>query len=110
MRINGAVIALGLLALSGAAARAEELGNATRGLDYVKKHCAECHAVDAAEAYSPNPDAPTFESVANTPGMTARALVVWLQSPHPTMPNLMVPAEDRDNVVAYILSLKPLNQ
>src|SRR5262245_48930289 len=103
------MIALGLLALLGPAARAEELGDSNRGLDYVKKHCAECHAVEATEAYSPNPDAPTFESVANTPGMTARALVVWLQSPHPTMPNLMVSAEDRDNVVAYILSLKPVN-
>ncbi len=110
MRIEAAVMALGLLALTGAAVRAEEFGDANRGLDYVKKSCTECHAVEAAEAYSPNPDAPTFEEVAKTPGMTARALVVWLQSPHPTMPNLMVPPEDRDNVVAYILSLKPLQQ
>jgi hypothetical protein len=38
--------------------------------------------------------------------MTRRALVVWLQSSHPNMPNIMLEAQDRDDVVAYIMSLK----
>jgi hypothetical protein len=29
-----------------------------------------------------------------------------MQTSHPTMPNLIVPAEARDNVIAYIMSLK----
>ena len=44
--------------------------------------------------------------MATTPGMTHRALAVWLQSSHENMPNLMVPQDDRDDVIAYILSLK----
>ncbi len=47
-----------------------------------------------------------FEDVANTPGMNARALVVWLQSPHPTMPHFIIPAQDTDNIVSYITSLR----
>jgi hypothetical protein len=31
---------------------------------------------------------------------------VWLQTSHPNMPNLIVPPEDRDDVIAYILSLR----
>jgi hypothetical protein len=38
--------------------------------------------------------------------MTRLALKVFLQSPHASMPNLMVGGEDADNVIAYILSLK----
>ena len=85
---------------------AVELGDLQQGLAYAKQVCAECHAVEAGDELSPNPDAPSFEEVANTPGMNARALVVWLQTPHPTMPNLMVPPDDTDNVVAYITSLR----
>ena len=51
--------------------------------------------------------APTFDAVAGTPGMNERALVVWLQSSdHGSMPNLMLASEDRDDVVAYIMSLR----
>jgi len=94
------------LALAPIAAKAEEPGNPGQGLAYAQKHCAECHGVEAADDFSPNLDAPRFVIVANVPGTTARALVVWLQTSHPTMPNLMIEPEDRDNVVAYIMSLR----
>src|SRR6187431_3680 len=38
--------------------------------------------------------------------MTATALTVWLQTSHPTMPNIILEPNDVSNVVAYILSLK----
>jgi hypothetical protein len=38
--------------------------------------------------------------------MTYTALSVWFQSPHPSMPNLIIPPEDVANVATYILSLK----
>ena len=58
------------------------------------------------QEFSPLPEAPTFESVANTPGMTELALTVWLQSSHPTMPNIVLKQDDLRNVVAYIRSLE----
>ena len=88
-------------------ASAEEPGNPVRGLAYARAHCAECHGVETAKGdFSPNINAPDFSVVANTPGMTERALAVWLQTSHPTMPNLMIPPGDRDDLAAYIMSLK----
>jgi mono/diheme cytochrome c family protein len=102
-------IGLFILALSAAvtAAHAQEPGDAVEGQSYARAHCAECHGVETArDDFSPNADAPDFSVVANTPGMTGRALVVWLQTSHPTMPNFLIPPEARDNLVAYIMSLK----
>lgn len=65
----------------------------------------KCHAI-ADEDASPEHTAPPFEDVANTSGMTATALTVWLQTSHPTMPNIVLEPNDMSNVVAYILSLK----
>jgi mono/diheme cytochrome c family protein len=106
MRIAMIVLALAAPCALGSA-RAEELGNAGEGLAYARAHCAECHGVETSkDDFSPNADAPDFSVVANTPGMTERALVVWLQTSHPTMPDLIIPPEARDNLVAYIMSLK----
>jgi len=101
-------IVLMSMALSApAAVHAGEIGNATEGLAYARAHCAECHRVETpAEDTLPTEDAPDFVTIANTPGMTERALIVWLQTSHPTMPNLIIPAEERDDVVAYIMSLR----
>lgn len=106
MRKAAIIAALAACAVPGAA-RAEQIGNAEEGLAYARAHCAECHGVEStAQDFSPNADAPDFSVVANTPGMTERALVVWLQTSHPTMPNFIIPPEARDNLIAYIMTLK----
>ncbi len=88
------------------AAEAQEVGNVEAGHAYAKKVCAECHAVERGEKESPYLDLPTFQAVADSPGITDRALAVWLQNPHPNMPDFILPQADMDNVIAYILSLK----
>ena len=77
-----------------------------RGLAYAQSACATCHAVEAGQTSSPNPRAPAFEIVANLPGMTPIALNAWLHSPHPSMPNIVVAPDDRDDIAAYLNSLK----
>lgn len=89
------------------AAHAEEPGDKLAGLAFARANCTECHAVVAGAQYSPNIKAPTFEAVARTAGMTGRALAVWLQTSHPSMPNIILGKDERDNVIAYILSLRP---
>jgi mono/diheme cytochrome c family protein len=101
-----AMVVAGLSAIGAAPVRAEEFGIPVKGLEYARAVCAECHAVERAVAQSPNRAAPSFVSVAETRGMTAMAIRAWLQSAHPTMPNLLVKTEDRDNLIAYILGLK----
>ena len=97
--------ALALVAGS-AVGSAQDVGDARKGLGFAQKFCSECHAILAREKPSPVPSAPPFQAVADTPGMTATALIVWFRTSHPTMPNLIIRDEDMDNVIAYILSLR----
>jgi mono/diheme cytochrome c family protein len=85
---------------------AQEQGDAKKGEALAVSVCAQCHAVQSGQSHSPNPKAPSFSSVARTRGMTDRTLRVWLQSSHPTMPNFILTTDERNNVIAYILSLK----
>ena len=83
-----------------------DIGDAKRGLAYARRVCAQCHTVTGADTPSPNPKAPRFRQIANTPGMSVTALTVWSRTAHATMPNLVIPANDMDDLIAYILSLK----
>jgi len=86
-------------------ARAEE-GSAEAGLAYARTVCSECHAIRNDDVLSPNSKAPPFAKIASTPGITGAALFVILQTPHRDMPDLIIPAKDKADVVAYILSLQ----
>ena len=82
-----------------------EIGDPQAGFEYAHAVCAACHAI--SQEKTPNPKAPRFKDVANTPGMTPTALKVWLQNAnHPTMPNIMIRGQELRNLTAYILSLK----
>jgi mono/diheme cytochrome c family protein len=105
VRIVCKVTAMALVLMPGIA-EAVEFGNPQLGLAYARVRCAGCHRVEVGGAISPSPVVPSFESIANTLGMTARALNVWMQTPHPTMPNLIIPTEERDNMISYIMSLR----
>jgi len=66
-----------------------------------------CHVVGPEEEAPRTLDiAPAFRAVANTPGMTATALRVFLTSSHPKMPNLILERGQTADVIAYILSLR----
>jgi mono/diheme cytochrome c family protein len=105
MRLKHTLAIASLLLLPGVAA-AQDLGNVKVGKEFAERVCADCHDVEAGGEISVNPDAPSFQSVADTQGMSARALAVWLQSSHPTMPNFILKPDDMDNVIAYIMSLR----
>jgi mono/diheme cytochrome c family protein len=98
--VVGASIALA----AAAGARADELGKSQAGFVYAKQFCSKCHGISGEK--SPLPQAPRFKKVAEQSGITATALTVWLQTSHPTMPNIILQPQDMRNVIAYILSLK----
>lgn len=83
-----------------------QIGDPVHGLTFARQNCASCHAVEAGSEWSPDLVAPTFETVANTPGMTSRSINVWLSSDHPSMPQLIVTPEDGDDLWAYMLTLR----
>ena len=60
----------------------------------------------AGDPRSPNPKAPTFEKIANVPGMTLMALNVALHTSHKTMPNLIIEPDRIEDLSAYLHTLK----
>lgn len=105
-RFHTAVLVSMAGVLASLPAEAQSLGDVGRGNLIASRLCSECHSITPGQS-SPRPESPSFERIASTPGMTELAIKVWLQTPHPTMPNLMLPAADREDVAAYITSLKP---
>jgi mono/diheme cytochrome c family protein len=113
-----AVVAVGLCAAacgapsevkaadSGRQVEDAEATTRVEGRAYAEQNCAACHAIDAGQGRSPNPNAPTFEVIASTPGMTIIAVNAWLHTPHKTMPNLKVDQDKIEPLSAYILTLR----
>jgi mono/diheme cytochrome c family protein len=85
--------------------QAQQTGDPGAGAAYAQQVCAKCHAIDRT-GISPEPTAPPFKDVANTPGMTATALAISLTTAHRTMPNIVLDRQELDNIIAYITSLK----
>jgi len=89
------------------AVQAQDIGDMRQGRRLALDVCASCHAARAGQTQSPLATAPTFEEIANTPGMTATALNFWLTAHvHPTMPLLILSSQQVRDVSAYILSLR----
>jgi mono/diheme cytochrome c family protein len=86
--------------------QAQDVSELLKGAVISQQICAECHAVQKGQRQSPNAQAPKFETVATTPGMTAIALTAVLRTSHRSMPNIILADDELRNVVAYILSLK----
>jgi len=67
--------------------------------------CADCHSIEAATAGATS-GPPDFTGIANRHSTTALSLKVFLQTSHPSMPNLILKPDETDSLVNYILSLK----
>jgi mono/diheme cytochrome c family protein len=83
---------------------AQVVGDPQKGIALAQQVCSECHAVRTER--SPNSQAPTFLELATASGMTVAALIVALTTPHAGMPMFQLTAEQREDVIAYILSLR----
>jgi mono/diheme cytochrome c family protein len=106
------VMLAGVLAVSACAANAQDAaGNPEAGRVYAREVCSPCHAVTAEQASQRMiAVAPDFQSIANTPGMSATALRAFLRTPHPKMPNLILTPEQSADVIAFVLSLHDSRQ
>ena len=106
MRILIISVVFGAMAVV-TAVQAQDIGDIQQGRQLALDVCASCHAVRAGQTQSPLATAPSFETIAKTPGMTAAALAFWLTAhSHPTMPNLILSSQQLRDVSAYILSLR----
>jgi mono/diheme cytochrome c family protein len=95
-----------ILAVASATAHAQD-GDIAAGRAFAREACNACHMVEA-KPRKPRRIVigPAFRDIANTRGMTATALRVFLTTSHPKMPNLILTPEEIADVAAYILSLR----
>jgi cytochrome c len=100
-----AIVALILIRLHYADGAAAPSDSATKGHRLAEAWCKTCHAIEARSGGAASA-APDFAAVANQPSTTALSLKVFLQSNHPSMPNLILTPDQSDDLVNYILSLK----
>ena len=101
-RVTLAVLAISAMAGS---AQAAQVGSAQQGLRLARSVCSECHLVVKEAGRSNEPAAPTFEAIANTPGLTAAAVASAMQTSHKAMPNVVLKGDELSDIIAYILSL-----
>jgi mono/diheme cytochrome c family protein len=100
------VALMAVLAYATGPVRAQESGNAVKGAAIARQICAECHAVERGQHRPSDAEAPAFEAIAKTPGMTSIALTAALRTSHHRMPNIILSSDELSDVVAYLLSLK----
>lgn len=98
--------ALALLSVCTPPSASAQTSDAARGKTYAREACADCHAVEPGIPTPPFAKAPSFSSVAATPGMTSMALNVWFSSSHPTMPILIIPQKQKEDLMAYFAALR----
>jgi len=106
MRQAKLALAVTILLSAATSSAAAQDGDAAAGRAFVREACKSCHIVEPDERATRSiVIGPGFRDIANTPGMTATALRVFLRTSHPKMPNLILTAEQTADVIAYILSL-----
>jgi mono/diheme cytochrome c family protein len=84
----------------------EAMADPAAGESLAGQWCVECHAI-RADRLSPNLAAPTFPQLAAEPSITEYSLRALLRSPHETMPQITFTPDQLDDIVGYIMSLKP---
>jgi mono/diheme cytochrome c family protein len=87
-------------------AYAQSPGNSARGQTLSEIWCSSCHVVSARSRPATDGGGPTFQAIARHRTTTATGLRVFLQTPHPRMPNDVLSVAQTEDIIAYILSLK----
>ena len=93
------VLALALPALP-AAAQDRSVGG-----KLAVRWCMACHVIEPSQSTATD-NAPSFQAIAARPGTTAGSLDRYLSIGHTLMPDFSLSSQERDALVAYILSLR----
>ena len=100
MRAHSFAWSLPLLLSTVSFACGQQVGDSASGRRLAEASCMGCHGVTNAQ-----PPASTFSAIAAMPSTSAQSLGVFLRTSHANMPNLVLSNSERDDVIAYILSL-----
>ena len=106
-RIHAATLLLTIAASSGAASAEATSPAAQRGLNFVRIHCAQCHAIDKVSP-SALRDAPPFRTLHTKYPVEnlAESLAEGIITGHPTMPQFRLDPGQVGDVIAYLKTLE----
>ncbi|MBI3517012.1 MAG: c-type cytochrome [Proteobacteria bacterium] len=96
------IAALLLVGVSGASTVAAEI-DVNIGESIARRNCAACHTVGPTQVHELPP---TFFELAQNLATTEASLEFLLTHPHDVMPNLTMGADERAEIIAYIMSLR----
>jgi mono/diheme cytochrome c family protein len=89
------------------AAHAQTLpGDTAAGYMLAVARCERCHVVRENQPPPMTLGVPSFFAVADDPAVTVLGLLVFLQTPHARMPNLILERTEMNDVASYIMSLR----
>lgn len=69
--------------------------------------CSQCHSIEPV-GLSPNPEAPEWPVIANTPGLTRETLTTWLLEAHnyPEQMDFYLEEDEVEMLIDYMLTLQ----
>ncbi len=97
------LLALLLMLLPDLAAAAD----VDRGRALAERWCVNCHTVSRTPPAARADGLATLPAIAADPRTTPATLRGIMSAPHGRMPDLSLGARDQDDLIAYILSLRP---
>jgi mono/diheme cytochrome c family protein len=115
LKLAAAVLTAAALSPAGGQSLSPEPDLASAGRNFALRVCSACHVVGPDQHFAPilKHPAPSFVSIAGRPQVTADSLRDFINSRHQDiaepgeMPNPSLLDYQVDQVVAYIISLKP---
>jgi hypothetical protein len=101
------LLALSLAVLPGFALAQIEPGDPGAGKQLAATWCANCHRIAPGGPGPASDIAPSFAAIAALPSTTSMSLRAYLRTPHANMPDYRLSREELDDIVAYLLMVKP---
>lgn len=103
--VRPAILAMAVLVATASAAAPEPRPEEARGHALVQEWCSMCHGVEQRQPEAM--DVPAFVEVAARPGRDLEYLRAFLDGDHFPMTTYRLFPEERDDVAAFIASLRP---
>lgn len=100
--LAGAIVCCTVAARAGAQQRADW----NHGVVLARTWCAACHAVDRYGAGSSFATPPPFSGIAHDPKMSPDVIRRQLSTSHTLMPKMALSERDKNDLIAYILTLR----
>ena len=108
-RASAFLLAVALMVVCAAPARAADKNLVDKGEALVKENCSRCHAI-GKEGDSPHPPAPPFRTLSKKYPIEdlAESLAEGIVSGHPDMPEFVFQPPEIEAIVRYLGTLAPI--